>query len=626
MKRFLAALVCAPGRVTWRISCMSGRRRRSVAALIAAVAALVSPQAFSALPEAGAGHIRLCVDPDWAPYEWLDEEGRHHGIAADLLRLIASRAGLQLEVVRTSTWDESLSVARTGGCDALSFLNETPERLTWLSFSAPYFLDRNVIITRAERPDVASLAELPPKTTIALPTATSIIERVGRDFPHLRILPVASEAEAFSMVEAREADLTLRGLMVAAHTIRAEGWFNLRIAGQLPQYANNMRIGVVGERPELLRTLDGAIATLRPDEVDEIVNRHVGIDVNTPGNHRLAAQVGGGLLLLLGLAYLWIRHLARLNRRLADLSKQLAGDIEARARAEQALKQSEEQYRSLVEMAQEGILVVQSRRVAYCNPAFLELVGYTADELAEMDAFSSLIVAEDLPRALSNHARRLSGGDAEQRYPLRLVHKSGRTLWAETSGVPIMWNNAPATLNVVNDITARKLAEARIQHLAEHDPLTGLPNRAALDHRLEHAVAAAAGTGQALALLFIDLDGFKPVNDTYGHAVGDLLLQEVASRLRDTLRQADTAARIGGDEFVVLLPAVTSAEDAARIAEKLRAALARVFTLGSRQVTISASVGVAIYPEDGATPDELMQHADASMYGEKQGWRPACSP
>lgn len=566
--------------------------------------------------------VRLCVDPDWAPYEWLDEQGRHQGIAADLTRLIAERAGLRLSIVPSSTWDESLALARTGKCDALSFLNQTPERESWLSFTRPYFFDRNVIITRAEHPDIASLAALPRRTAIALPTATSIIEQVGRDFPQLRILPVASEAEAFHMVEEREADLTLRALTIAAHTIKTEGWFNLRIAGELPEYSNRMRIGIVGQRPELLAALNAAVDSLTPEQVNAVLNRHVAIEIAPRTDYTLIAQITSGFLGLLLLAYLWIRHLRRLNQRLAELGTRMGQDIAARQRAEQALRESEERYRSLVEMAQESILVMQDGRVVYCNPAFHELVGYTASALESIDAITGLIHPDDQHRAQENHDKRIAGGDAEQRYPLRLVHESGRLLWAETSGVPINWNGRPATLNIVNDITARREAEEKIKHLAQHDALTNLPNRALLFDRLERALAAAQRNGQLLAVLFIDLDGFKPVNDRHGHDVGDGLLQAVAQRLQGLIRSADTAARIGGDEFVVLLPAISTAADADNIVNKLHAALASPFDIHGHRIMISGSIGLALYPRDGESAAQLMQCADGAMYREKQAAPP----
>ncbi len=173
------------------------------------------------------------------------------------------------------------------------------------------------------KPPATGLAALPRHTTIALPTATSIIERIGADLPGLRILPVASEADALGMVEAREADLTLRALTIAAHKIKSEGWFNLKIAGELAGYGNRLRIGLIGRQPEMLSRLDDAIDTLKEEEVNAIVNRHVSIEAPMRINYRLTVQVAAGLLALLVVAYLSMRHLRALNRRLAELSARL---------------------------------------------------------------------------------------------------------------------------------------------------------------------------------------------------------------------------------------------------------------------------------------------------------------
>jgi diguanylate cyclase (GGDEF)-like protein len=166
----------------------------------------------------------------------------------------------------------------------------------------------------------------------------------------------------------------------------------------------------------------------------------------------------------------------------------------------------------------------------------------------------------------------------------------------------------------------RKLARALrdMRHMAQHDSLTGLPNRALFTDRLRAALAAAQRDQQKLALLFIDLDQFKPVNDQHGHASGDLLLQHVADRLQRCVRASDSVARIGGDEFVVLLRTVDNAASAMAIAENICEALRPEFVLGGHSARISASVGVALYPEHGASETELTKHADAAMYVAKE--------
>ncbi|MCB5185888.1 diguanylate cyclase [Methylobacillus gramineus] len=163
--------------------------------------------------------------------------------------------------------------------------------------------------------------------------------------------------------------------------------------------------------------------------------------------------------------------------------------------------------------------------------------------------------------------------------------------------------------------------QARLQHMAQYDQLTTLPNRGFLCDRLDTALSSAKRTQEGLSLLYLDLDKFKQVNDTLGHDIGDLLLQEVATRLKLSIRESDTVARIGGDEFVVLLPHISLPEQAELVAEKIRHMLNEPFTLGDHILTISPSIGIALYPEHGHDKLELLKHADNAMYSAKYGRR-----
>jgi diguanylate cyclase (GGDEF)-like protein/PAS domain S-box-containing protein len=178
-----------------------------------------------------------------------------------------------------------------------------------------------------------------------------------------------------------------------------------------------------------------------------------------------------------------------------------------------------------------------------------------------------------------------------------------------------------ALCGISTDITERKDLENDIKHMAQHDALTHLPNRALFNDRLRLAIATAQRNKARLALMFIDLDKFKPVNDTYGHGMGDLLLKEVALRIQKCLRESDTAARIGGDEFVVLLPAIETQKDASRVGEKILLALNQSFVLAGHVLEISGSIGVAIYPEHGKTEKFLVKCADIAMYHAKKNGR-----
>lgn len=168
------------------------------------------------------------------------------------------------------------------------------------------------------------------------------------------------------------------------------------------------------------------------------------------------------------------------------------------------------------------------------------------------------------------------------------------------------------------DVTERKALEEKLDYLAHYDPLTGLPNRMLLQDRLEQAIAGAERLRQKFALLFIDLDGFKPINDSYGHSVGDDLLKLVGQRLLKVVRRMDTAARLGGDEFVVILTDVRSADNAARVADKLVAGLSEPYTCRGQTVSVSASIGVSIYPNDELVANELLRTADEALYKAKR--------
>lgn len=157
--------------------------------------------------------------------------------------------------------------------------------------------------------------------------------------------------------------------------------------------------------------------------------------------------------------------------------------------------------------------------------------------------------------------------------------------------------------------------------MASHDVLTDLPNRSLFFERVQQALELAKRHATKLALLFLDLDWFKPINDTWGHQMGDLLLRAVAERMKQRVRAADTLSRIGGDEFIVLLTDLDEPGSAPRIAESLRQALAQPFTIEGHELTISASIGIALYPDHGADAEELSRHADLAMYRAKQGGR-----
>ncbi len=193
-------------------------------------------------------------------------------------------------------------------------------------------------------------------------------------------------------------------------------------------------------------------------------------------------------------------------------------------------------------------------------------------------------------------------------------------IYLESLSISVVRNLAGKITNYVGmytDITARKKEEERLQYLATHDPLTNLPNRILFNDRLNQALARAQRNRRLVGLLFIDLDGFKAINDNFGHERGDHLLQAVARRLSGSVRHSDTVARVGGDEFTGLMEELTNVQSASGVAEKILASIGKPFQVGDNQILISASIGISIYPIDGGTGEILLRKADIALYRAK---------
>ncbi len=265
------------------------------------------------------GPIKMCVDPDWAPFEVINPQGQHQGIAADLVQLVAQRVGVQIELLVTKDWEASLAASRSRRCQIMSFLNQTPAREKWLIFTSPIFFDPNVIITREEHGFVADARGLKGER-VALPRGTMVEERVRRDFPYLNVLLTGSEPESMILVSERQADLTIRSMIVAADAIKKEGLFNLKIAGQIPDYTNVLRIGVLKDNTMLRDILDKGVKTITHEERDAISNRHVPINVHQGMDHQQIWKIMAGIGVVLLVAVLWNRKLSAMNKALERLS------------------------------------------------------------------------------------------------------------------------------------------------------------------------------------------------------------------------------------------------------------------------------------------------------------------
>ncbi len=271
------------------------------------------------------------------------------------------------------------------------------------------------------------------------------------------------------------------------------------------------------------------------------------------------------------------------------------------------------------------------------NPGYERFTGYARSEVIGQTSASLNIWFDAQTRIDFVNALEQSG--VLHSFATRLRTKSGEVCDVEVSATTTVIAGEPVLVAVVRDVTERKrvdaelaqyrahleaMVEARtaeLKHLAQHDVLTGLPNRALLGDRIAQAIHHAQRYKGSMAVMAVDLDRFKQVNDTLGHAVGDVLLKRVAQRLRDLVRKSDTVARMGGDEFVLILKEVPSQEVVTAVATKIRDALAQAFDIEGHSVEVGGSIGVALFPRDGTDAHTLLKCADVAMYNAKQAGR-----
>jgi diguanylate cyclase (GGDEF)-like protein/PAS domain S-box-containing protein len=305
---------------------------------------------------------------------------------------------------------------------------------------------------------------------------------------------------------------------------------------------------------------------------------------------------------------------------LRDGTGQVAGvtgtatDISPLKDRELELSAALEDQNLIFESVSEGIVMLREGVVHKCNRRFAEMLGYSPEELAGRPSVlwyanpSEWDPSASFPRAIREE-------DGSLHTELRAKRRDGSVFWCDSRG-RILNPERPeeGSLWIYIDISARKERETRIQHLADHDALTGLLNRRMFEDRLRQALANARRSESFVALMLVDLDEFKMINDSYGHLTGDYVLRTVAKRIHESVRETDTVARLGGDEFVVVLVGQHSTEDAALVAEKMLGAITEPIPAGGRHLEIGASIGISIFPRDGDSPEALLRHADAAMY------------
>jgi diguanylate cyclase (GGDEF)-like protein/PAS domain S-box-containing protein len=340
--------------------------------------------------------------------------------------------------------------------------------------------------------------------------------------------------------------------------------------------------------------------------------------------------LGGSLLLtLISTAFVQFsgaraRRIQQLVRkRTADLkrsNRRLIDDVIARKRTEKALQESEHRFRQLVAMSSDWYWE-QDRELRFTmvTGGFAGKAGVSLERVLGTTRWEYVAALGETEEGRA-HIAQVRAHEAFHNFEYQALDDNGETRWFCVNGQPVFDEDGRfcGYRGTGSDITARKLTEQRVHHVAQHDVLTGLPNRSLLQDRLQQAVAYATRSGHPVWVMLIDLDRFKFVNDSMGHKAGDVLLVTVAARLRSSLRDSDTVARLSGDEFVVILSEHQDQKLSPDIVQRVMDSVAQPVILGTKEFMVTCSIGVAVYPSEGTPADSLIEHADIAMYRAKK--------
>ncbi|BCS87615.1 diguanylate cyclase domain-containing protein [Pseudodesulfovibrio sediminis] len=310
-----------------------------------------------------------------------------------------------------------------------------------------------------------------------------------------------------------------------------------------------------------------------------------------------------------------VRAFLEMNERRVLLQQ----EIQEHERTEKALRCAEEKYRSIFERTVEGLFqCTLDGEFIEANPAMVHILGFqSADQVVGKPGLRLSIMTDD--SQWQSYQDALVKDGAVSCFEFRIERQDGEIVWcSESSHVITPDDGAPFIEGVVEDITERKTGELELQRLATIDSLTGVFNRHKFFDRLEHDLAVAKRYDSLVAVLFVDLNEFKHINDTFGHQVGDELLRMVAQRLKQRTRESDTLARIGGDEFGIILCGLEDKEGAIAVTKGLLDVVSEPFMLHGREVIVGATIGISFFPDDGKDPVTLISRADAAMYGAKK--------
>ena len=557
--------------------------------------------------------VSFTGDPNWLPYEAFDNSGQYVGIVSEHLKLIAELTGIRFMMSPSKTWTESTEKAKSGQVDILSETDDSDLK-SHLIFTNHYLSNPIVIAMHNRENYVENISKIEDRK-IALIKDYGYASKIRRKYSHTDFVTVDNIQNGLIAVSTGEVDALLCTLALCSYTIADLGLNNVRIVGKT-EFDTKLALGVQNNLDELVSILNKAIDKITPGQQQVILDAWIKQKFAAKTDYTLTYEVAAAALFLLAIFAFW-------NRRLSQ-------EVDLRIATEKELKSAEEvlrisHQRLLLHREQTPLAVIEwntNFEFVYWNKAAEKIFGFTKEEVLGHHAGEKILAesARDAVNAIWEDLLVNKGGECSTN---ENITKDGRIILCEWYNTPLVDQNDKVigVASLVDDITERKQSEEMIWKQANFDTLTGLPNRNMFHDRLEQELIKSNRSNLPLALVLIDLDEFKEVNDTLGHDVGDQLLKEAGHRITTCVRESDTVARLGGDEFMIILSEIHEKNKVDDIAEKIIERLAEEYHLGNEVIHASGSIGITLYPSDASDIDSLIKNADQAMYAAKKKGR-----
>jgi len=557
--------------------------------------------------------VTFTGDPNWLPYEAFDKNDRYIGIVSEHLKLIAETTGIQFLMSPSKTWTESTEKAKNGLVDIISETDDSDLK-THLIFTNSYLSNPIVITMRNSENHVENLSLISDKK-IALIKDYGYASKIRRQYPDIQFITVDDIQHGLISVSTGEVDALLCTLSLCSYTISELALNNVRIVGRT-SFDTKLALGIQKDLPELVSILNKAIDKISPMEQQAILDPWIKQKFIPKTDYALVYKIVFFAVILIIIFALW-------NRRLSK-------EIVLRIQTENELKSAEEtlrlsHQRLSLHHEQNPLAVIEwntNFESVYWNKSAERIFGFKKEEVYNHHITEN-ILPESAKEAVDTVWKELLSNKGGKRSTNENITKDGRLISCEWYNTPLIDKDGKVigVTSLVDDVTQKKISEETIWKQANFDELTGLPNRNMFYDRLGHEIINSKRTNLPVALLLLDLDGFKEVNDTLGHDVGDVLLQQAAARINNCVRESDTVARLGGDEFTIILPELNDNHHIHTVADNIIHKLAEEFHLDEEAIHISASLGITLFPHDAENIEGLIKNADQAMYEAKKKGR-----